>query len=259
MSIHKLLHYDPYVDTIEVIEGGTTAIRLQAVSKWVETFMGAYWHTDYVFETKLGETVEFDDFELAMDRLVSIYRGFCVEKPGEMKKVMFFRKGELVNVLSSSSLESISNFYDRVIFKPFVLNRDLRCLPNGMNIKSNLDLVNYGEGEEVLKIIDRDYCYQIGCREVAVSTYNMKEIEMPEDSVQRNQYKKPHDPHYRKFCLKHLDRGNGPFMDARFNYELYEGTLYWKDVPYLEPIKKEEKIEMTWENLFDMLSDDDDF
>jgi hypothetical protein len=61
-------------------------------------------------------------------------------------------------------------------------------------------------------------CFQPGCSEVAISTYRLKK-----EYGRDGKGSEPYAPTFRRFCLRHLQRGDCGLEDADDNYEVVEG------------------------------------
>ena len=77
-----------------------------------------------------------------------------------------------------------------------------------------------GSGGALPQIDDENLCCQPGCGEEAISTYQLK------SEYSRDGFEKPCReslPQIRKFCGKHLRRGDCALEDADANYTVIEG------------------------------------
>jgi len=98
-----------------------------------------------------------------------------------------------------------------------------------------------GDGWDYAK--DENLCFQPGCTETAVSEYQL--VDRFDHDGNKSQNK--HSTYYRKFCQKHLTRGDCALEDADSNYILINGIgpdgTDWKGANITESARVEVRVD----------------
>lgn len=195
---------DEWFDEVRFETGEGTLLRIVIKYRYKTSSMsGDEWRTSANIQVRRGKA--WSDFDTGHANLEAACRGlypaFFTSHP-ELHGVMtttvdFYRKG--VKLYEAS--------YDG---QPLEFIHAAGHLPSAL-VQARQDTARMPD--------EYDYCFQPGCPEKAVSTYRLK-MEYSRDGVFSRE---PRRETRRRFCLRHLRRGDCGLEDADDNYEVVEG------------------------------------
>jgi hypothetical protein len=202
--IYKRHPDDEWFDEIRVETAEGPLLRIITQYRYKTSNMsGDEWRTSASIQVRRGNVwSDFDNRYVNLETASKgLYPGFYTSHPElhevETTTIDFYRKG--IKLYESS--------YD---------GRPLAFIHAAGHLPWALVIARQDSGQMPNS---NDYCFQPGCAEEAISTYRLK-VEYSKNGVFSRE---PRRELRRRFCLRHLRRGDCGLEDADENYEVIEG------------------------------------
>lgn len=194
---------DEWFDEIVLMNEGAPSLRAVIVPRYKTSYMsGDEWRVSASWQFQRGKVwSDFDTGKLNIEiACIALYPGlFGSHKEwhgGETLGIVFFRKG----------IEIYKSTYDG------------KALPL-LHAAGHLPWARIHASENSVPRVDMNvYCFQPGCAKKAVSTYRLKK-----EFCREGHEEEPHKETLRRFCHRHLRRGDCGLEDSDINYEVVDG------------------------------------